>query len=189
MIVCCSPTYMQVGKAKHKAVASQRPELSESVLRPTCICGPKIQQRDIEISRDQHDTTIFDESIFGPIQKKKGRPSLEAGVITAPLKGHKRTVSKKSSKPSAFELMMKSFERERLRERDSERKDYRREKRPNRGEGNDTPALKNMEWKNFINGMNAKPVCECNQSSSIVLAHMLHRYMLIRLSLVSSLLQ
>ena len=158
---------MQVGKAKHKAVVPQRPELSESVLRPTCIRGPKVQQRDIEISRDQHDdTTAFEESIFGPIQKKKGNPSLEARGIIAPLKAYKKTVSKKSSKPSAFELMMKSFERERLRERDGDcdkRKDCcRREKKLNRGERNDTPALKNLEWKNFINGVNAKPVRECN---------------------------
>ena len=148
------------------AVASQRPELSESVLRPTCICGPKVQQRDIEISRDQHDdTTVFEESIFGPIRKKKGKPNLEAGGIIAPLKAYKQTVRKKSSKPSAFELMMKSFERERLRERDGDcdkRKDCRGEKKPKRREGNDTPALKNLEWKNFINGVNTKPVRGCN---------------------------
>jgi hypothetical protein len=118
--------------------------------------------------------TVFDESIFGPIHKKKVKSGLglEAGII-APPKAYK---SRKSSKPSAFELMMKSFERERQRERDrgcDKRKDCRREKKLNGGEGSNTPALKNMEWKNFINGVKAKSVRGRNfkkLSSSIVVA-------------------
>ena len=140
-------------------------ELSESILKPICIRGPKIQQRKLEISHAQHDTTLFDESIFGPIQKKREKVGLDGGALP-PLKAYQQIVSKKCSKSSAFELMMKSFERDRQRERDSDygdkRKDCKREKKPDRGEGGNKPALKNREWKNFINGMNTKPVRYCS---------------------------
>ena len=139
-------------------------ELSESILKPTCIRGPKIQQRDLEILHDQHDTTLFDESIFGPIQKKREKAGLDGGALP-PLKAYQQTVSKKSSKSSAFELMMKGFERDRQRERDCDcdkRKDCKREKKLDGGERNNKPVLKNMEWKNFINGMNTKPVRYCS---------------------------
>ena len=148
-------------------------ELSESILKPTCIRGPKIQQRDLEISHDQQDTTLFDESIFGPIQKKREKAGWDAGAVP-PLKAYQQTVVKKSSKSSAFELMMKSFERDRQRERDSDcgkRKDRRREKKLDGGERNNKPALKNMEWKNFINGVNTKPVCWCSYYSHFLLQY------------------
>ena len=170
LFCCVYPKSIQVGQAKHKEMTRLRTELSESVLKPTCIRGPKVQQRGLEISHDQQDTTVFDESIFGPIQKQKSQAGLEAGALPS-LKAYQQTVNKKSSKSSAFELMMKCFERDKQRGRESdcdEREGRRREKKPNAEEGTKVPALKNTEWKNFINGMNTKPVCCHNQSFSVV---------------------
>ncbi len=147
-------------------MASQHPKLSESIPKPTCIRGPKIQQKDLEISPGQYNTTLFDESIFGPIQKKKDKAGLDAGALP-PLKAYQQTISKKSSKSSAFELMMKSFEHDEQssRERDvdcNKGKDRKGEKEQTGRERNNKPAVfKNTEWKNFINGVNTKPVC-CN---------------------------
>ena len=163
---------MQVRQTKHKTVASQHAELSESILKPTCIRGPKIQQKDLEVLRDEHDTTIFDESIFGPIQRKKDRVGLEAGAVAPPLNAYQQRVGKKTSKSSAFELMMKRFERDRNRERDGnydKRKDQRRDEQLDGGwRNNILPALKNMKWKNFVNGVNTKPVCYFNNGTRVL---------------------
>ena len=153
---------MQVDRAKQKEIVSHT-NLSESILNP--IRGPKIRQQDVENPQEQYDTTLFDESIFGPIQKKRDKAGLETGAGPL-LKAYQHTTSKKSSKTSTFELMMKSFERERRRGRDvvdsDKEKEHHREKQPAAwGEGTRSkPRMKNLEWKNFIDGVqDTKPVC------------------------------
>ena len=128
-------------------------------------------------SLDRHNTTLFNESIFGPIHAKNHKRDnaslepVEFETVELPFQGNclqKTAKQPQTSKSSMFERMIQEFEATREKGKDSERKErmsVKEDKYTDVGE-EDKLYLKNQEWKNFITGMSkaTKPVCPFSYS-------------------------
>ena len=111
---------------------------------------------------DQHNLTLFNESIFGPILAKKKEPrDAELVVGEMPTKAkcmpvHAATCSNRPSNPNMFERMIRNFEDNgQMTSKKREGMGDQDERGVRAGE---KPFFRNLEWKNFITGV-TRQVC------------------------------
>lgn len=114
---------------------------------------------------DKHNSTFFNESIFGPIVAKNKQREVSwntefvAGTLPTEAKCtpvRTTTYDKRPSHPNMFERMMRNFEgngemaiKKTESEKDQEERGI---------EAEEKPIFRNVEWKNFITGV-TKQVC------------------------------
>ena len=85
-----------------KAVLNQKPSSMEDILGPVQHIPQRVPE---DIDHATYDTTIFNESILGPVKDK--RSGQKGGMKLTESKSNK-----KDNRSSTFEQMMTSFERE-----------------------------------------------------------------------------
>ena len=122
------------------------------------VFSPQIHQRDGYIPQDQQNTTLFNESVLGPIRKNT-QMSESTGVgfearVTALRRECHQKANGISSKLSTFEQMIKSFESEWQKRVDKmEKRKVQAQEDQHRDRDEKHPNHKSLEWKNFITGV------------------------------------